>query len=164
MLTNTKFSQKNIVRGCFCNKITQTSDNMPWLLHPPGRGSHVKWDNTHTFIQHTTLSPYTSPEPWFSAVVDFLKFTPTASCNGIPQPQEHRHHVTMHHSTGGRSERTPGQAKNYRVKFNQYTYAPWLFNLSNLPRIVAQPPPLFLCCQRQKRNVQHNYVQYNYFQ
>ena len=30
------------------------------FLPPQRRGSHVKSDNTHTIIKHTTLSSYTS--------------------------------------------------------------------------------------------------------
>ena len=69
-------------------------------------------------ITHTQSSTYTSKPiyltsaPWFSVVAQFLQFIPTAPCNGIPSLSR----WYKHQSTGGRSERTQGQAKNGSVK------------------------------------------------
>ena len=48
---------------------------------------------------------------------------------------------------GGRSERTPDQAK-WQLETHSVTYAPGLSTLSNLLRIVAKPPPSLLSCPR----------------
>ena len=74
--------------------------------------SQIKQTHSH---QDTPISPYTTPEPWFSVVAPFLQFIPTASCNGIPPSP-----CDDHQSMGGRSERTQGQAK--MAAWNLFSY------------------------------------------
>ena len=77
------------------------------FLSQPRRGSHVKSDNTHTIIRHTTLSPLTLHMG--------LEFRELRTFYCLPKP----HHVTAshpspgdnHQSMGGRSERTIGWEK-----------------------------------------------------
>ena len=52
-----------------------------------------------------------------------------------------------HQSTGGRFEKTQCQAKWPR-EIRSVTYVPGLSTLSDLSRIVAHPPPSFLCFLR----------------
>ena len=118
------------------------------------KGSRVKSDNTHTHSHHMTFA-YTwhlrtqmsCPYTWHLRL-DFQQLRPFCS---LSQP----HHATAshpspgdnHQSTGGRSERTQGKQKWPR-KTQSVTYVPRLSTVSDLPRIVAQPLPSFLCCPR----------------
>ena len=134
-----------IIYHDFLQRITYSC--MMWIiiiiyhdfLPPPWRGSHFKWENTHTIIK---IHPLTHiPDTWA------LIFSSCSLFTVFPQP----HHVTaslpspcdIHQSTGGRSERTQCQAKNGRVKLIQldmYQGSP-LFLI--FPTVASTVIPLF---------------------
>ena len=110
------------------------------FLPPPWRGNHVKSDNTHTIIQHTPLSSYT----WhlrldlLYIIAPFLQFVPTASWNGIPP-------LSRWSPPEGSPRKNTGPSKNWCVKLIQLQ-TNHVSLLVLIFRIVAQPPPSFLCC------------------
>ena len=67
----------------------------------------------------------------------FLQFIPTAS---LPSPCDN------HQSEGGPKEHSAKE--KWLRETHSVTYVPGLSTLSDLSRIVAQPPPSFLCCLR----------------
>ena len=88
---------------------------MTFSLHQGGVVMSSQITHTQSSKIHPLAHTYLTPAPWFSVVVPFLQFIPTASRNGIlPSPGNN------HQSTGGRSERTQGQAK--MVPWNSFSY------------------------------------------
>ena len=86
---------------------------MTFSLHQGGviMSSHI----THTIITYTPQPIYLTHAPWFSVVASVLQFLPTASCNA-----SHHSPGDNYQSTGGRSDRTPGQAK--MAAWNSFSY------------------------------------------
>ena len=108
------------------------------FLPPPRRG-HVKSDNTHAH-SHQDTSLVHILDTWaliFSSCAPFTVYP-----NRIPP----LHVITTRAREGGPKEHSAKQ------KWPRETYSvtcvPGLSTLSDLSRIVAQPPPSFLCCRR----------------
>ena len=106
-------------------------------------GSHFKSDNTHTITDKHALAHILDT---CAVRFDFQLLRPFYS---LSQP----HHVTAsnpfpgdsYHSTGGRSKRTMGQANMATINSFSHTCTR-VSTLSDLSRIVSQPPPSLLCC------------------
>ena len=103
----------------------------------PSQITHTESSNIHPLahILHTCAL--------ISVVAPFLQFIPAASCNGIPAlsmwyPPEH----------GRAVRKNTGPNKNWPRETHSVIYVPGLSTLSNLLRIVTQPPPSFLYCPR----------------
>ena len=118
---------------------------MTFSLHQGGvvMSSQIKHTHSH---QDTPLSPYT-----WQLSLDFQLLRPFYS---LSQP----HHATAslpspcnnHQSMGGWSERTRKAKQKWPSERETHSviYVSGLSTLSGLSRIVAQPPPSFLCCLR----------------
>ena len=89
---------------------------------------------THTINIHPLAHKFDTWALIFSSCVLFSR-------RAHPSPGDN------HQSTGGRSERTQSQAK-WPCETHSVTHVPGLSSLSDLSRIVTQPPPWFLCCPR----------------
>ena len=126
---------------------------MTLSLHQGGVIMSSQITHTHNH-QYTPLSPYT----WHLRL-DFQKLRrPFYSLSQLHQvTASHPSPGDNHQSTGGWSERTQGHAKMAR-ETHFVTYVPMLSTLSDLSRIVAQPPPSFLCCPRPPSH--HRFVLY----
>ena len=80
----------------------------------------------------------TNSAPWFSVVVPFLQFIPTASCiPTLPSPGDN------HQSTGERSERTEPSKK--MAAWSSFSYCSRALHSF---RSCRAPPPSFLHCTR----------------
>ena len=110
---------------------------------PPRRCSYVKSDNTHTIINIHTLAH----------ILDICALI----CSSCAIFTVYFNRIMLQHptllqviTTRGRE----GRPKEHRAKqnwpreTNSVIYVPELSTLSDLSRIVTQPPPSFICCPR----------------
>ena len=121
---------------------------MTFYLHQGGVVMSSQITHTYTHLHTHTQSSNIHPlahildtAPRFSVVAPFLQFTP-AACNGIP-PSPGDNHQSI--EDGPTEHRT---RQKWPRETHSVTSAPGLSTLSYLSRIVAQPPPSFLCCPR----------------
>ena len=110
-------------------------NNIPRLSPSTRRGTHVKSDNTHTIINinHLAHIPdictliFSSCAPFTIYLVPLQVITTRAREGG---PKEHR------------------AKQKWPRETHSVTYVAGLSTLSDLSRIVAQPPLSFICCPR----------------
>ena len=106
------------------------------IIPPPRRDCHVKSDNTHTIIKIHPLAHIIDTWALFFSSCSIFTVYPNSIMLWHPSPLQV---ITTIAQEGGPKEHSAKQ--KWPRETHSVTYVPGLSTLSDLPCIVAQPPP-----------------------